>query len=61
MYEYRCEECGAEIERLQKLNDPAPVCDAASCARRDLPMKKRISRSTFELRGGGWAKDGYSG
>lgn len=52
LYEYECEACGKRVERLSKVNQPAP-----SCCMED--MKKLISRTSFSLKGDGWAKDGY--
>lgn len=59
IYEYRCEACGKEEERLQKIGDDAPQCNDARCARHGQPMIKKVSRTSFELKGSGWAKDGY--
>ena len=61
MYEYRCPKCGTEKELLQKFDDPAPTCPKEGCEQHGEPMPRLISRASFELRGGGWAKDGYSG
>lgn len=61
MYEYTCPTCKVEVEHLQKFDDPAPVCSTPTCAEQGVVMKRKVSRTSFELRGGGWAKDGYSG
>ena len=51
IYEYRCEACGHEFEKLQKLSDPVikdcPVCHESA-------VKKLISAAGFRLKGGGW-------
>ena len=51
IYEYRCENCGHELEAVQKISDSplvkCPSCDADA-------LKKRISASGFRLKGGGW-------
>ena len=51
IYEYRCENCGHELEALQKISDDplklCPVCD-------DESLKKRVSAAAFRLKGGGW-------
>lgn len=51
IYEYRCENCGHELEALQKISDDplklCPVCDQES-------LKKRVSAAAFRLKGGGW-------
>jgi len=60
MYEYRCPKCGHEFERLLKhseRDDPQP-CPNEKCGEKQ--AKKLISRSSFSLKGGGWADDGYS-
>jgi putative FmdB family regulatory protein len=59
MYEYRCPKCGTELEQLQKFDDPAPACTKEGCEDAGRPMTRKVSRSSFELKGGGWAKDGY--
>ena len=59
IYEYRCESCGKEEEKLQKYGDPPPPCNDPQCTRHGQPMHKRISRTHFELKGGGWGSDGY--
>ena len=59
IYEFKCPECGDQQEKLQKFDDPAPPCTKEGCARCTQPMERLVSRTSFELRGGGWAKDGY--
>ena len=50
-YEYQCENCKREHTFLQKMSDPDPSCpDCVS----DIPMKKKISVSSFQLKGTGW-------
>jgi putative FmdB family regulatory protein len=55
-YEYECSCCGHRWEATQRLNDPplttCPKCLVASA-------KKLVSATSFVLKGGGWAADGY--
>lgn len=51
IYEYRCAECGAHQEALQKMSD-ADLTDCTSCGAPAL--KKQISAAGFRLSGGGW-------
>jgi putative FmdB family regulatory protein len=51
IYEYRCEECGHELEKLQKMSDPA-LSECPECKQETL--KKVISAAGFRLKGGGW-------
>ncbi|MEA3277674.1 MAG: FmdB family zinc ribbon protein [Pseudomonadota bacterium] len=51
IYEYRCENCGHEMDALQKLSD-APLVDCPQCGQPAL--KKLISAAGFRLKGGGW-------
>ena len=51
IYEYICEECGNEVEVLQKIND-APLKECASCGKPT--MKKKVSAAAFRLSGSGW-------
>ena len=51
LYEYECRACGDVNEVLQKISDPAPeACE--SCQQG--PMVKRMSRTSFVLKGSGW-------
>jgi putative FmdB family regulatory protein len=51
IYEYRCQACGHELEKLQKLSD-APLVDCPACGKPALT--KLISAAGFRLKGGGW-------
>ena len=51
IYEYACNECGHELEALQKMSE-APLTDCPACARPAL--KKKISAAGFRLTGSGW-------
>jgi putative FmdB family regulatory protein len=53
LYEYDCERCGP-FEASQKITEPA--LDKHSCGAK---ATRKISRSTFTLKGGGWYADGY--
>jgi len=57
IYEYLCEDCGKVTESLQKVNDPPPKT-CGECGGRHLA--KLVSRSAFQLKGGGWYADLYS-
>jgi putative FmdB family regulatory protein len=61
VYEFRCTKCGHEFEKLQSISAPNPKCpaseDGLAC---EGATKKIISRTTFHLKGGGWAADCYS-
>ncbi len=57
IYEFLCEACGKVNERLQKLNDPPPArCEECGSKR----LAKLVSRSAFQLKGGGWYSDLYA-
>lgn len=51
IYEYRCNECGHELEAIQKLSE-APLTFCPACQTDGL--KKKISAAVFRLRGSGW-------
>ena len=56
LYEYVCKNCNHEFEVLQSFSDdPIKVCE--SCGKEE--VVKKISRTTFSLKGGGWYKDHY--
>jgi len=51
IYEYRCDDCGHELEALQKMSD-APCTECPACG--EPTLKKLISAAGFRLKGGGW-------
>ena len=51
IYEYRCSECGHELEAIQKFSDP-PLTACPDCGRDGL--QRQISAAAFRLKGGGW-------
>ncbi len=51
IYEYRCAECGHQLEKLQKISD-APLRDCPACGKPAL--QKLVSAAGFRLKGGGW-------
>lgn len=64
IYRYLCKNCGHEYEQLylsfssaerEEKDEPCPKCASKE--------KERMINSSvsFQLKGGGWAKDGYSG
>ena len=55
IYEYRCKSCGTLIEVIQKFDDK-PLRKCRECAGR---LEKLISRTSFQLKGGGWFAQGY--
>ena len=57
LYEYKCEECGAKFETIQKFSDePLDKCEECGAP----SPKKLLSSGSFSLKGGGWYADGYS-
>lgn len=58
MYGYKCDACGHELEKLQKLSD-APLTDCPECNKPEL--KKTLASGTgICLMGHGWYKPGMS-
>jgi len=51
IYEYKCAECGHELEKIQKFSDD-PLVDCPACGKPGL--KKMVSAPGFRLKGGGW-------
>jgi len=58
LYVYECSACKKEIEELQKFDDPVPStcphCQAKGT------LQRKLGVSNFQLKGGGWASEGYS-
>ena len=55
--EYECPECGHRWESMERSAD-APAKECPDCG--SPKVVRLISRTSFRLRGGGWASDGYS-
>ena len=56
IYEYECTSCCNVFEVIQRMTeDPLNTCPDCSG-----PVKKLVSKSSFQLKGGGWYSDGYS-
>ncbi|MBI4125047.1 MAG: zinc ribbon domain-containing protein [Deltaproteobacteria bacterium] len=56
LYEYHCAACQKDHEIIQKFSDP-PLTVCPACGGK---LEKKLSLSAFQLKGGGWYKDGYS-
>lgn len=51
IYEYQCQGCNRELEKLQKISDePLTVCPECG----EPQLKRKISAAGFRLKGGGW-------
>lgn len=57
IYEYACAACGHEFEEWQKMSD-APVRTCPKCKKKK--VERLISKTAFQLKGGGWYADLYS-
>ncbi len=57
VYEYECSGCKKVFEVQQRIAD-APLSVCPGCGGE---VRKLISMSSFQLKGGGWYNDGYSG
>ena len=58
IYEYRCSQCGHELEALQKLADaPLTTCPACHAA----TLVKQLSAAGFQLKGSGWYATDFRG
>ena len=64
LYEYKCERCGHQAEYLMGYDTPPPLCEVCDQNLNGADpvepgMKKLVSRSSFVLKGSGWACDNY--
>lgn len=56
IYEYKCADCGAHIEKMRKVSDePLTVCE--NCGGK---LEKQLSLSGFQFKGEGWYVTDYS-
>ena len=51
IYEYQCQSCGHELEKIQRMSDD-PLTDCPDCGEEEL--RRLISAAGFRLKGGGW-------
>lgn len=56
VYEYQCSDCQHVFEVQQKISDP-PVDQCPECFG---PVRKLVSMTSFQLKGGGWYSDLYA-
>lgn len=57
IYEYVCGQCERTIDVLQKVSEPAPEkCECGA----EGSLSRKVSRTSFVLKGGGWYSDLYS-
>ena len=57
IYEYKCVECGAHVEKRQKVSDePLKVCEICNGK-----LEKQWSLSGFQFKGEGWYVTDYAG
>ena len=55
IYEYRCSICNHEFETIQKVGARA-LRKCPDCSGK---LEKLVSRTSFQLKGGGWFDQGY--
>jgi putative FmdB family regulatory protein len=55
IYEYGCLTCGADFEKLMKMDAPQPPCPECGA----IEVQKKVSASGFVLKGSGWYRDHY--
>ena len=57
IYEYVCVKCGSQTEMIQKVGDAPPK----RCSKCRGKLEKKVSRTSFQLKGSGWYKTDYPG
>ena len=56
LYTYQCYECGKFQETMRSVKDRDK---SVACDRCMVSSERIIDLAAFQLKGGGWAKDGY--
>ena len=51
IYQYKCTDCGHQLEALQKMSDPR-LTDCPECQKPSL--RKQLTAAAFKLKGSGW-------
>ncbi|HEV7699432.1 MAG TPA: FmdB family zinc ribbon protein [Pyrinomonadaceae bacterium] len=57
IYEYKCQQCGAHVEKRQSVSD-APLITCEKCHGK---LEKQWSLSGFQFKGAGWYVTDYAG
>ncbi|MBA2379722.1 MAG: zinc ribbon domain-containing protein [Blastocatellia bacterium] len=57
IYEYRCKECGAHVEKRQSVAE-GPLTECEGCGGK---LEKQWSLSGFQFKGEGWYLTDYAG
>lgn len=57
LYDHQCTSCNHEFEELYGINQSPPT-ECPECGKET--VVRLISKTTFVLKGGGWANDDYS-
>ena len=58
IYEYECNDCGHQLEALQKVSDD-PLKDCPECGKPAL--RRLVSAAGFRLKGSGWYETDFKG
>ena len=56
LHAYVCTGCEDSFEEIQKFSDP-PLETCTKCGGK---LEKQMSSPSFQLKGGGWYRDGYT-
>ncbi len=56
IYEYKCQDCGHQVEVMQKVSDE-PLKECEKCGGK---LEKQWSLSGFQFKGAGWYKTDYA-
>jgi putative FmdB family regulatory protein len=56
IYEYRCLKCSKDFEAMQKFSD-AQISQCPNCGGK---VKKKMSSTSFQLKGSGWYMTDYA-
>lgn len=57
IYVYECEDCALTVEEFHSIVSAPSSIPCEECGKE---MHRVISSTSFSLKGGGWARDGYS-
>jgi putative FmdB family regulatory protein len=65
LYVFKCAACDREQEVMQKFEDAYPYCSDEEChkasSKKGLATVTRVlGHTSFQLKGSGWYRDGYS-
>lgn len=60
LYLFECQNCKKEYEEILTFSESEKYLDTECKSCNERKLTRKVSKTSFTLKGGGWYKDGYS-